>query len=429
MKLSLLLALTIALPLAGRSQCSTVANFVGNPTNGCSTPLTVFFTDMSTLADTWTWNFGDGSNSIAQNPIHTYTSTGSFTVTLTASNSGSGCSDQTTSVITISSISADFSGSTVFGCGPLTVNFTDNSTTSVGSTISSWSWSFGDGGSSAEQNPSYTYTNPGVYTVTLTTTNSNGCSKTRTKSDYIQVIGPAVNFNANTVEGCVSLLIDFTDNTTSGSTINSWYWDFGDGSHSISQNPSYNYTSSGDFDVSLTVGDLDGCSRTYTKVKYITINSVSDITTTLSGNTITANNNSATYKWLDCDDNNSVIPGETGQSFTAIKNGNYAAQITEAGCVDTSLCTSIIFTEIRKNNWGNALQLYPNPTDGNFSIDLGETSSATDITITTLNGEVIQSNRYDNSSVLNLKLDAPSGVYLLIVESLESKSVIRLLKK
>ena len=51
-----------------------LANFSANPTFGMSIPHTVFFTDQSTLPDTWFWDFGDGSTSTAQNPIHSYTS-------------------------------------------------------------------------------------------------------------------------------------------------------------------------------------------------------------------------------------------------------------------------------------------------------------------------------------------------------------------
>ena len=59
------------------------ANYTYNPAAGCSTPHTVFFTDQSTSPDTWLWNFGDGSTSRAQNPIHTYISAGIYTVSLT----------------------------------------------------------------------------------------------------------------------------------------------------------------------------------------------------------------------------------------------------------------------------------------------------------------------------------------------------------
>lgn len=51
-----------------------------------SVPLTVSFTNLSTNADSYLWDFGDGSTSTQTNPQHTYTTKGSFTVKLTATN-------------------------------------------------------------------------------------------------------------------------------------------------------------------------------------------------------------------------------------------------------------------------------------------------------------------------------------------------------
>jgi PKD repeat protein len=63
------------------------AAFSVTPTSG-DAPLTVQFTDTSTGgATSWSWDFGDGHTSTAQNPSHLYTDPGTFTVTLTASNS------------------------------------------------------------------------------------------------------------------------------------------------------------------------------------------------------------------------------------------------------------------------------------------------------------------------------------------------------
>ncbi len=68
------------------SETTPVADFSGSPTSG-DAPLTVTFTDLSANnPDTWSWDFGDGGTSTAQNPSYEYTSAGTYTVTLTASN-------------------------------------------------------------------------------------------------------------------------------------------------------------------------------------------------------------------------------------------------------------------------------------------------------------------------------------------------------
>ncbi|HEY0039971.1 MAG TPA: PKD domain-containing protein, partial [Flavisolibacter sp.] len=67
-----------------------VAAFTANTTISCQPPLTVTFTNQSTGAVSYLWNFGDGNTSTQQNPTHTYTAYGNYTVTLIATNA-SGC--------------------------------------------------------------------------------------------------------------------------------------------------------------------------------------------------------------------------------------------------------------------------------------------------------------------------------------------------
>jgi PKD repeat protein len=82
-------------------------------------------------------------------------------------------------------VTANFSGTPTSGVAPLTVAFTDLSTTTSG-TITSWSWNFGDSGTSTEQNPSHQYTAEGTYTVSLTVSDGTN-SDTETKINYITV--------------------------------------------------------------------------------------------------------------------------------------------------------------------------------------------------------------------------------------------------
>ncbi|MBC7696061.1 MAG: gliding motility-associated C-terminal domain-containing protein [Burkholderiales bacterium] len=79
------------------SQANVTAAFTADPVAGLS-PLTVNFTDASTGATNWSWNFGDANSAVTQNPTNVYT-TGSYTVTLTAS-SGS-CTATATVVIVV----------------------------------------------------------------------------------------------------------------------------------------------------------------------------------------------------------------------------------------------------------------------------------------------------------------------------------------
>jgi PKD repeat protein len=169
-----------------------VAEFVGSPTSGL-VPLTVNFTDQSTGGPTsWSWTFGDGGTSTAQNPSYEYTAAGTYTVSLTATNAYGNDTETKTNYITVSDPPppvAAFSGTPTSGDAPLTVNFTDESTGSP----TSWSWTFGDGGTSTAQNPSYEYTAAGTYTVSLTATNAYG-NDTETKTNYITVTEPGSGY-------------------------------------------------------------------------------------------------------------------------------------------------------------------------------------------------------------------------------------------
>jgi PKD repeat protein len=80
---------------------------------------------------------------------------------------------------------ASFSGTPTSGNAPLTIHFTDESTSETG--IASWYWDFGDGEYDTAQNPVHEYQAPGIYTVSLTVISIGGNDDTYTSTDYITV--------------------------------------------------------------------------------------------------------------------------------------------------------------------------------------------------------------------------------------------------
>jgi len=134
----------------------------------------------------YAWNFGDGNTSTVVNPTHTYAQNGTYTVTLTVTdNEGATDTSTTTATIADTEPNADFTGTPTSGPEPLTVAFTDASTSYDG--IVAWAWDFGDGNTSTEQNPTHVYAEAGLYTVSLTVYEADGDSDTETKVDYINV--------------------------------------------------------------------------------------------------------------------------------------------------------------------------------------------------------------------------------------------------
>ena len=159
------------------------------------------------------------------------------------------------------------------GTAPLTVKFTDSST---GSGLSAWKWDFKNDGSvdSTTQSPTYTYTTAGTYTVNLTVTGTAG-SDSEIKSNYITVtaalVAPVANFIANATSDTAPLTVQFTD-TSTGTGLSAWKWDFkNDGSvDSTTQSPTYTYTTAGTYTVNLTVTGTVGTDSEI-KANYITV--------------------------------------------------------------------------------------------------------------------------------------------------------------
>ncbi|HQJ88967.1 MAG TPA: PKD domain-containing protein, partial [Methanoregulaceae archaeon] len=249
-----------------------VAGFWANVTEG-EAPLTVQFMDQSTgFANAWRWNFGDNTSSTEQNPVHTFTEEGTYDVTLYAERTTDPHSaDEKTIDIYIHvgpPVTTDFSASPTIGAAPLSVRFTDASTSEA--PIVRWSWDFESDGTidSTEQNPLHTYEAPGTYNVTLTAGNAYRQSSV-TKTNLVTVVpGVVASFSANSTTIPVNGTVAFTDESTGSPT--GWSWDFGDGNTSTERHPTHTYASTGTFSVSLTASN-DYSSNTSTRVGYITV--------------------------------------------------------------------------------------------------------------------------------------------------------------
>ncbi len=161
----------------------------------------------------------------------------------------------------------------------------------------------------------------------------------------------------------------------------------------------------------------------------LTINSVTDISTSLNGITISANNPNATYQWLDCNNNFAIIPNQTGQSFTPSANGNYAVQLSENGCVDTSNCISV--STIGQPEFGESVEfkVFPNPSTGSYTIEFQKSIHDIELHVHDLQGRLISVYRISNSSIATFELSAAPGVYLLTILTGETYENLFLLKE
>ncbi|MDF1516064.1 MAG: PKD domain-containing protein, partial [Anaerolineae bacterium] len=144
---------------------------------------------------------------------------------------------------------AQFTYHPISGSAPLTVTFTDTST----SLVDGWLWEFGDGGSSHIQDPTHIYPASGIFTISLTVTGPTG-SDAITRTRAVTVTPPALSsqFHAEPLLGSSPMTVQLTDDSA-GPPIVAWEWSFGDSTTSTLQHPTHTYTQPGQYTVSLLV--------------------------------------------------------------------------------------------------------------------------------------------------------------------------------
>ena len=190
---SVTLSLTaVAIAPCQNVSSTVVVNFYPNPVisftvdnpKGCPVHC-VNFTDQSTIAapdniQAWSWNFGDGGSSSAQNPAHCYNNTGLYSVTLTATSNHL-CSTTMSIPQMIEVYPVPIAS---FVPNPLVTTIVDPNiffqNTSQGAT--SYSWNFGDAycgsiaaNTSTLTSPTHTYSVAQDYVIDLIATSIHGC--------------------------------------------------------------------------------------------------------------------------------------------------------------------------------------------------------------------------------------------------------------
>jgi len=304
-------------------------------------------------ANTYTWNFGDGSGWQVTGggpQSYSYIAPGDYTIGFVAEiGGGSGCSDTAYLPVHVLPIpSANFILNNNNGCDSITVAFTDASVDGI-----TWAWDFGNGNNSILQSPpSQFYPSPGTYPVSLTVQALNGCIDTQINNVNV-FQSPIVDFLPLSV--CQNTLATFTDLSTSSptDTIITWDWDFGNGNTSTLQNPTNIYTANGTFNVSLTVSTAN-CTNT--DIIPVTVESVPAASFTQDLNSgcplldVSFTNTStgaALYAWDFGDGNTSILQDATN-SFNNLSgiDSNYNVMMiasTAFGCNDTAFSTVTVF--------------------------------------------------------------------------------------
>ena len=222
---------------------------------------TAFFADSTTLSgdslSPWSWNFGDGGNSMLQNPSYLYAGPDTFAVQLIVT-SNEACADTLTKFIKVLPLPTVNFGMTEV-CWPDTVMYSDSSSI-VGDLIASYEWHFGDTSTAVTQNATHAYGVSGNYDVVLWVYTASGCADSLLQQLKVHD-KPNANFGFENV--CWPNITQFSDSASvQADSLVSWHWDFGDGGFDSIASPSYSYALADTYAVSLEVISAFGCRDT-----------------------------------------------------------------------------------------------------------------------------------------------------------------------
>ena len=293
----------LGIPIAGTNATVTVSAtapefdvaFTAAPTTGYA-PLTVDFSatnvdNFGNAITSWNWNFGDGTTSILQNPVHTYTTNGNFTLTLTATNNlgdmvtGEGpatiyLEGQFTYTVTNGTVTitgyAGVGGEMII---PSTINgltvsdiglyaFNEKGLTSVfipASVISLEEGAFQyndglsvyfEGDAPSADDTVFMFSSATAHYLPGTT----GWTAFSANTGIAAVELAGIGITATPSSGAPPLAVSFASPNidSAGNTISNWNWAFGDGGTSTTQNPSHTYTKTGIFSVALVENNSSG---------------------------------------------------------------------------------------------------------------------------------------------------------------------------
>lgn len=310
---------------------------------GKMTSFTDLSTDLVPIVN-WFYDFNDGNSSISQNPNYIYSNAGVYNVSLTVTNSN-GCDSTYTLPVTVDVVpKANYYADTICVSNPTT--FTDNST----GTVLKWQWDFGDGTfDTIGPVTTHIYAAAGSYLTSLKIYTLGGCTDEKFKIVVVRndvVAGLTVKDSA-----CMYELVSMIDKSTSGGTIVSTAWDFGDGSPQVyTINASHIYTQSGKFVITHKVIGKGGCENRATDTIYIasapTADFVSANTCVKQGGIFTDKSKGLPVKW-DWNFDDGDTSKTQNPTHLYLKAGVYNVKLivqTALGCKDTAIKRVIVYT-------------------------------------------------------------------------------------
>ena len=207
----------------------------------------------------WSWDFGDGNTSTAQNPQHNYEANGTFTVELAVTSQladGTQCTNTFSGSVTTANNAPTVTQADHAITEGDAVNLTPSAGDADGDTLT-WSYTGLPAGltfDAATGTITGTATGVGNYTITAMVDDGRGATASVT---FVCTVEAAIvcDLAANYTYSSDGLTVEFQNTTIvgPGNTATGWSWDFGDGNTSNVQNPTHTYAAGGTYSVTLTV--------------------------------------------------------------------------------------------------------------------------------------------------------------------------------
>ncbi|WP_052600073.1 T9SS type A sorting domain-containing protein [Aureispira sp. CCB-QB1] len=158
---------------------------------------------------------------------------------------------------------------------------------------------------------------------------------------------------------------------------------------------------------------------------------VIDTLVTQSGISLLAATGNYNYQWIDCQNGNLPIPGETNQLFTPLSNGYYAVIIEVNGCSDTSECINVVITSSQSfmQKTTDKVVLFPNPTEGGFNIVFDKKYDDLIIEILDVTGKQVMIKKLSSLKSTQLNIEGRQGFYFIkVVLDNNEEIILKVLK-
>ena len=147
-------------------------------------------------------------------------------------------------------------------------------------------------------------------------------------------------------------------------------------------------------------------------VRYnVTIDIKPNNTVTVSNTELISNEvNATSYQWLDCENQNAPIAGQTKRNLTIGKNGIYAVQVKRNSCIDTSYCTPLFIVGNEDSYSDVDVSMIPNPNQGDFIVNTSSKMKDALLEIYQIDGKKLFSEKL-NGKRQRIKVHLMPGVY------------------